>query len=56
MTVVNAALYLDDEYITEKVMTILGDKDKLEDVLDKKAEADMARMTGGGDETEETQQ
>ena len=56
MTVVNAALYLDDEYVTEKVMTILGDKDKLEDVLDKKAEVDMARMTGGGNETEETQQ
>jgi hypothetical protein len=53
MTVVNSALYLDDEYITEKIMTILGDKDKVEDTLDKKAETDMARMTGGNDDTEE---
>lgn len=56
MTVINSALYLDDEYITEKIMTILGDKDKVDEVLDKKAQEDMSRMTGGSDEEEETQQ
>lgn len=55
MTVINSALYLDDEYITEKIMTILGDKDKVDEVLDKKAQEDMSRMTGGSDEEEETQ-
>lgn len=46
-SVVNSALYLDDEYITEKIMTILGDKDKVEDALNFKASIDVQRMTGG---------
>jgi hypothetical protein len=46
-TIVNSALYLDDEYITEKIMTILGDKDMVEEVLDRKAGIDIQRMTGG---------
>lgn len=46
-TVINSALYLDDEYVTEKIMTILGDKDKIEDVLNQKAGIDIQRMTGG---------
>lgn len=46
-TVINSALYLDDEYITEKIMTILGDKDKVEEVLNNKAESDISRMTAG---------
>ena len=41
------ALYLDDQYITEKVMTLMGDKDKVQAVLDRKAESDIQRMTGG---------
>lgn len=49
-SIVNSALYLDDEYITEKVMTILGDKDKVQEVLDNKAEEDLNRMTGGENE------
>jgi len=52
-TVINSAMYLDDEYITEKIMTILGDKDKIEDVLDNKAETDTKRMTGGEPNGEE---
>lgn len=43
----NAASYLDDEYVTEKVMTILGDKDQVETVLKRRAENDMQRFTGG---------
>lgn len=46
-TVVNSALYLDDQYVTEKVMTLLGDKDMVEDALAKRAVADIDRMTGG---------
>lgn len=54
-SLVNSAMYLDDEYVTEKIMTIMGDKDKVEDVLDKKAGEDVQRFTGGNQEgTEET--
>ena len=45
--VVNAALYLEPEYITEKIMTILGDKDQVEAVLQKQDEANLQRLTGG---------
>lgn len=51
-SVVNSALYLDDEYVTEKIMTILGDKDKVQDSLDAKAREDIQRMTGGKAQTE----
>lgn len=53
-SLVQSAMYLDDEYVAEKIMTLLGDKDKVEDVLADKAEEDINRMTGGTeDETEE---
>ena len=42
-----AAQYLDDEYITESVMTILGDKDQVKTVLKRRSEIDMGRLTGG---------
>lgn len=45
--VINSAMYLGDEYTTEKILTLLGDKDKLEDVMKEKAGADIERMTGG---------
>lgn len=45
--VLNSANYTDDEYVTEKVLTILGDKDKIEEVLKNKAAADLQRMAGG---------
>lgn len=48
------ALYLDDEYVTEKIMTVLGDKDKVQEVLDKKAEGDLNRLTGGTNANTET--
>jgi hypothetical protein len=53
-TVVNSALYLDDQYVTEKIMTTLGDKDKIEDVLDRRAGIDMARMMAGNQNTNGT--
>ena len=46
-TIVNAGMYLDDEYVTEKVMTLLGDKDKVDEMLANKAKEDVQRMTGG---------
>lgn len=46
-TIVNSAMYLDDEYVTEKVMTLLGDKDMVKDVLASKAATEINRMTGG---------
>lgn len=46
-TIVNAALYLDDEYVAEKVMTLLGDADKVEELLEKRAAADYQRLSNG---------
>ena len=53
---VNSALYLDEDYITEKIMTMFGDKDKIQAVLDRRAKTNVKRMTGGtpsGDTEEE---
>ena len=47
--VINGALYLEPEYITEKLVTILGDKDKLETILAKRDEANLQRLTGGNE-------
>lgn len=54
-SIVNSALYLDDQYVTEKIMTIMGDKDKVKKTLDSQARIDVQRMTGGtpNGETEE---
>ena len=52
-TIVNSALYLDDEYVTEKIMTLLGDKDKVEDMLAIKAVEDTQRFTGGTPQEDE---
>ena len=43
----NSASYLDDEYVTEKVMTFMGDKDKIEEVKKRKADSDLNRLTSG---------
>lgn len=57
-TVVNSALYLDDQYVTEKIMTLFGDKDMIEEALANKAQADINRLAGGagvGDGNTETE-
>ena len=41
----NSALYLDEEYLTEKILTLFGDKDKVKDILDRKAKTDIERMS-----------
>lgn len=55
-TITNAGLYLDDEYITERIMTTLGDKDKVQEVLDRRAATNMKRMTTGNTEPQEPEQ
>lgn len=56
-TVIDSANYLDDEYITQKIMTILGDKDQIEEVLANMQEDNLDRFTTGTDEEpEETEE
>ena len=49
-TVLQAATYLDDEYVTRKILTLLGDADKAEEILDAMAEGGLDRF---GEETGE---
>lgn len=49
-TVLQAATVLDDEYLTRKVLEILGDGDKAEEILKRKEEEDMNRMAPFGEE------
>lgn len=48
-TVLMAAPYTDDEYITQKVLTILGDADMVDDVLKRRAADDLDRFSGQED-------
>ena len=45
--VLQSAEYLDSEYITEKILTLLGDGDKVEAVLSRKATEESARYSSG---------
>lgn len=49
-TVLQAGEYLPEDYITEKILTILGDGDMVEDVLKEKDLNDMQRMGNIADE------
>lgn len=49
-TLIQAGEYLGSDYVTEKIMTILGDADMVEDVLKAKDLADMQRMGNIADE------
>lgn len=51
-TVLQAATYLDDEYVTRKILTLLGDGDKADEIIASMESYDYERMTGG-DQTEE---
>ena len=46
-TVLQAATYLDDEYVTRKILTLLGDADKAEEIIKAMEENDYQRMAGG---------
>jgi hypothetical protein len=51
--VLQCAEYLDDEYITTKLLTLLGDADKVEEVMERKMAEDANRYTTTGAEGEE---
>ena len=51
--VLNSAAFTDPDYVTEKVLTILGDKDRVDEILKNRAAAEMQRMAGGTMPTEE---
>lgn len=43
-TVMQAATALDDQYVTEKILTILGDGDQAEEIMDRKIEDEVTRQ------------
>lgn len=51
-SVLLGASYFDDEYITKKLLTILGDADQYDELMERKAAEDLGRL--GAEETEET--
>lgn len=53
-TLVNSALYLDEDYVTEKIMTLFGDQDKIDDVMNSMDRKNLNRMSSGT-EGKETQ-
>lgn len=49
--VIAAAEYLDEEYVTEKILSLLGDADKLDEVMRRKTEDDAGRFVRTGTST-----
>lgn len=54
-TILMAAEYLDEEYITKKVLTILGDGDMAEEILKRRAAEDLNRLGGGNEPPKDEQ-
>ena len=52
-TILQASQYLDDEYVTRKILTILGDADKADEIVANMESYDYERMTGGEEQPEE---
>lgn len=52
-TVVQAASYLSEDYVTQKIMTILGDIDQIDEELAKKDAEDVERISTIPDEEEQ---
>ena len=52
-----ASQYLDDEYVTRRILTLLGDADQADEVIQAMEDYDYKRMTGNeptdGEPTEE---
>lgn len=46
-TILEASQYLPDEYVTRKILTLLGDSDKADEILDTIQADEYQRMTGG---------
>ena len=51
--ILQASQYLDDEYVTKKILTILGDADKTEEVLQAMEDYDYKRMTESEEQPDE---
>ena len=51
--VLSAAEYLDDEYITRKLLEIIGDADKADEILERRLQAEEERMEPEQDEEPE---
>ena len=54
--VVSGAVYLNADYVMEKIMTILGDADKIETYRDKEDTANLERMVLGQQEATEEEE
>lgn len=51
-----AAQYLDDEYVTRKILTLLGDADKADEIIANMDEYDYQRLAGETDEEPPTEE
>lgn len=51
--VLGAAEYLEPEYVTKKILTLLGDGDQIDDILEKIDQDELDRFNAPDDETEE---
>lgn len=52
-TIIQSASYLGTDYVTQKILTILGDADKIEDVFRDMETDDISRFNGEINDTEE---
>ncbi len=55
-SILACAEYLPQEYVVEKLLTILGDIDLVDEVLSQLADENMSRMSYGEEETEEIEE
>ena len=50
-----AGAYLDEKYVTEKILTLLGDADRVDEVLSDMEQSNIDRFTGGEPVEEEAE-
>lgn len=50
---IQAGQYLDEKYIAEKILNLLGDADKVDEVLSDMEQANIDRLTGGNEPSNE---
>ena len=55
-TVISAASFTGDEYTTEKILTLLGDGDKAEEIIKQQEADEIARFSEVNEEPEEEEQ
>lgn len=55
-TVLSAAEHLSDEYVTKKILSILGDIDQVDEVMSQRLREDTSRYETPNDETDETEE